>query len=73
MRRLLLLVVLGVAALSSTGCFVNQYSSDPNVRMQELLNQSENERQIHNEWARFWFLDQPSHMTFDRVHGGIGP
>jgi hypothetical protein len=52
---------------------VNQYASDPNIRMEQLLFQSENERQIINEWRRFWLNDQPSHMTFDRIHGGIGP
>ncbi len=73
MRRLLLLgIVLAVASLN-TGCLLNQYSSDPTERMREELNQSENLRQLRKEWERFWMLDQPSHLTPDRVHGGIGP
>jgi hypothetical protein len=28
---------------------------------------------MQREWERFWMLDQPSHLTPDRVHGGIGP
>ncbi|MCI0464480.1 MAG: hypothetical protein L0Z62_46710 [Gemmataceae bacterium] len=55
------------------GSLINQYSSDPNVRMEELLFQSEELRQIHDEMRRFWMNDQPSHMTYQRVHGGISP
>jgi hypothetical protein len=73
MRRLLVLVALAVLTLANAGCFINQYSSDPNVRMEELLFQSEDLRQIQNEWRRWWMNDQPSHMTYERVHGGIGP
>ncbi|MBX9628270.1 MAG: hypothetical protein K2X82_31010 [Gemmataceae bacterium] len=47
------------------------YNSDPNVRMQQLLNQSEDLRQMGEEWRRFWFRDQPSHLTPERIHGGI--
>jgi hypothetical protein len=71
-RPLLLAAVFGLMALNA-GCFLNQYSSDPNERTRELLNQSENLRQMRKEWERFWMLDQPSHLTPDRVHGGIGP
>ena len=28
-------------------------------------------RQITDEWERIWFLDQPSHMTMYRTHGGV--
>jgi hypothetical protein len=47
------------------------YPSDPIQRMDALLVNSENYRQIQAEYKRFWFIDQPSHMTFDRIHGGI--
>jgi hypothetical protein len=57
--------------LSNTGCLINQYSSDPNRRTRELLHQSEDLRQIEYEWERIWFNDQPSHLTPERVHGGI--
>ena len=49
------------------------WSSDPNTRMHELLNVSEDLRQVQKEWERFWMIDQPSHMTPTRVHGGIMP
>ena len=73
MRRLLMLAAIGVALFSNAGCLINIYSSDPNIRMEQLLFQSEDLRQIRNEWRRFWFTDQPSHMTYERIHGGIGP
>jgi hypothetical protein len=57
--------------LANAGCFINLYSSDPNRRMHELLVQSEDLRQIEYEWERIWFTDEPSHMTPERVHGGI--
>ena len=71
MRRLLGLVALAGLVLSNTGCFINIYSSDPNRRVQQLLNQSEDLRQLNAEWERIWFTDQPSHLTPERLHGGI--
>ena len=71
MRRLLLLAAVTALGLSNTGCLINIYSSDPNRRMVELMNNSEDLRQIDYEWERIWFTDQPSHMTPERVHGGI--
>ena len=71
MRRLLLAVAAAGLMLGNTGCLLNIYSSDPNRRIRELLNNSEDLRQIEYEWERIWFTDQPSHMTPERVHGGI--
>jgi hypothetical protein len=71
MRRALLMAAMAVLVGSNTGCLINAYSSDPNRRMTELLNQSEDLRQIEYEWERIWFTDQPSHLTPERVHGGI--
>jgi hypothetical protein len=72
MRRLLFLTMAWLA-LGNTGCLLNIYSSDPNVRMEQLIFQSEDLRQIQNEWRRIWFTDQPSHLTYERAHGGVGP
>jgi hypothetical protein len=72
MRRLLFLATAWLA-LANTGCLLNIYSSDPNVRMEQLIFQSEDLRQIQNEWRRIWFTDQPSHLTYERAHGGVGP
>jgi hypothetical protein len=71
MRRLLFLAGALALVCSNTGCFLNAYSADPNLRMTALINQSEDLRQIEQEFSRFWFTDQPSHMTYERVHGGI--
>ena len=71
MRRVLLLVAAAGVILGQAGCFINIYSSDPNRRMVELLNVSENLRQIEYEWERIWFTDHPSHLTPERVDGAI--
>jgi hypothetical protein len=71
MRRLLLLALFAGCVLGNAGCFINLYSSDPNRRIVELLNVSEDLRVIEDEWERIWFTDQPSHLTPFRVHGGI--
>jgi hypothetical protein len=71
MRRLLGLAAVAAFVLGNTGCLLNIYSSDPNRRIRELLYNSEDLRQIEYEWERIWFTDQPSHMTPERVHGGI--
>jgi hypothetical protein len=71
MRRFLLLLAVSGLVLSNSGCLLNIFSSDPNRRIQELMNVSEDLRQIEYEWERIWFVDQPSHMTPERVHGGI--
>jgi hypothetical protein len=68
-RRILLLVVVA-SSLAGTGC-LNQYSPDPVTRTEQLINQSEDFRQMSDFWKRFWMNDQPSHMTPERVHGGI--
>jgi hypothetical protein len=70
MRRSCLLAA-ALLLVGNVGCFIPRYPSDPNERMEALLVDSENIRQIRDEWKRFWFIDQPSHMTFDRIHGGI--
>ncbi|MCI0637632.1 MAG: hypothetical protein L0Y72_08255 [Gemmataceae bacterium] len=73
MRRLWSLAAVAVLALANTGCFINMWSSDPNERTEQLIHWSENLRQVKGEWNRFWFNDQPSHLTPMTIHGGIGP
>lgn len=62
---------LAAAILPSTGCFVPIYSARPERRIQQLLYTSEDLRSVVDEWERFWHLDQPSHMTPIRTHGGL--
>ena len=71
MRRLLMTAVLGLSLGACSGCVLPIYSSDPAVRTQELIFTSENLRTILEEWQRIWFLDQPSHLSPYRTHGGI--
>lgn len=71
MRKVILLLALSVALVSSTGCLIPAYSGDSKQRTGELITTSENLRLVRDEWQRFWLLDQPSHATPIRTHGGI--
>jgi len=71
MRNLLLALTLAVLVGASAGCFLPAYSANPIRRTQELLFTSEDLRLLLDEWERFWFLDQPSHLTPFRTHGGV--
>jgi hypothetical protein len=71
MRRLLMAMLVGIALSSTVGCIIPAYSGDPARRTQQLIYTSENLRALLNEWERIWFLDQPSHMRPDLMHGGI--
>jgi hypothetical protein len=71
MRRIILWAVLALSVANATGCFIPIYSGDPARRTRELIFTSEDMRNFLDEWERIWFLDQPSHMTPRRTHGGI--
>jgi hypothetical protein len=71
MSRLLLLGVVAGLAFANAGCLFSAHGPEPNTRMEGLIHQSEDLRQIRGEWRRIWFTDQPSHLTPERVHGGI--
>jgi hypothetical protein len=45
-------------------------ATDPGTKMEQLLFESWDSGPIT---ARPWLLDQPSHMTYQRIHGGIEP
>ena len=71
MRRIVITALLGLALSSSVGCFIPAYDADPAVRARQLIYTSEDLRNLREEWHRFWFLDQPDHMSPIRTHGGI--
>ncbi len=71
MVKRIAMAVVCVGGLINTGCVLNQYSSDPRTRADQLMNQSEDLRQIEGSWRRFWFNDMPSHLTPERIDGGI--
>ena len=71
MRRLVLSVLCGLLLSTSVGCLVPAYSGDRTTRTRQMLFNSENFRQMLEEWDRIWFLNQPDHMTPYRTHGGI--
>jgi hypothetical protein len=71
MSRFLWATVLVLVAVAHTGCFLPIYSGDPAIRTRQLIFTSEDLRLFVDEWERIWFLDQPSHMTPKRTHGGV--
>jgi hypothetical protein len=71
MRKLLLVALTGLLLSSTVGCIIPAYSGDPARRTNELIYTSEDMRLILDEWERTWFLDQPSHLSPYRTHGGI--
>ena len=71
MRKLVFALLLGASLSTSVGCFLPIYSGDPKVRTRQLIFTSENFRAMLQEWERIWFLDQPDHMTPQRMHGGV--
>ncbi len=71
MRRIFYAFLLGVLLSSSAGCLIPMYSAEPARRTRQLIFNSEDMRAMLNTWERVWFLDQPDHMTPQRVHGGV--
>jgi hypothetical protein len=71
MRKYILSAILACQLATTTGCIVPIYSGDQGDRTQELIFTSENLRLIREEWQRIWFLDQPSHLSPYRTHGGL--
>ncbi len=69
--KFIVLFVMGILIATNTGCLIPMYSGDPVRRAQQLIYTSEDLRAITDEWERIWFLDQPSHLTPYRTHGGV--
>src|SRR5205823_15076640 len=69
-------LVVAILALAGEGCApvpLPHYAAYGPRRVEELLVDSENLRLAGDDWERFWFLDQPSHLTPFRTPGGLGP
>ena len=75
MRKLLAALAITVASLALfEGCApipLPHYAAYRPRRVEELLVDSENMRQAGDEWERFWMIDHPSHLNYDRVDGSI--
>ncbi len=54
-------------ASADTKVTASETGSD--ARMELLRLQKEDLRQTDGDWRQFWFNDQPSHLTPDRIHG----
>ncbi|MCE9526808.1 MAG: hypothetical protein K8R36_12225 [Planctomycetales bacterium] len=71
MRRFIIAAFCLLALCANVGCLIPAYSGDPAIRTRELIYTSEDFHNLREEWERFWFLDQPSHLSPRRVHGGV--
>jgi hypothetical protein len=71
MRAIVSCVLLAAVVAANTGCALPIFSSVPQRRAKQLINTSENFRQINDIWERFWFLDNPDFATPYRTHGGV--
>ncbi len=71
MRRWVFIALLCAATAPSVGCFLPAFSADRAHRTQQLIFTSEDFRAALKTWERFWFLDQPDHMSPELVHGGV--
>ena len=71
MRKLILLIVLSANLAIQSGCVVPIWSASPDIRVKELIYQSENYRHIPEIWERIWFLEMPDLETPYRTHGGV--
>lgn len=70
-RKICWALLVCSSCLPMVGCVLPIYSANPSKRAEQLIYTSENLRALVQEWERFWFLDQPNHMTPFRVHGGV--
>jgi hypothetical protein len=71
MKQWFFAIAIALMAAANNWSFLE--TGDPNVRMEQLLNQSEDIGQLKDGWSKNWMNDPPSHLTPIRVHGGIGP
>ena len=71
MRRWIVATLLVLSLSTSVGCMIPAFSANRARRTQQLIFTSEDFRNVLKTWERFWFLDQPDHMSPQRVHGGV--
>ena len=71
MRNWILAAAVGLLLSTHVGCIIPAYSGDPARRTQQLIYTSENLRLAQDDWERIWLLDQPSHCSVIRTHGGV--
>ncbi len=73
MVELILLLGLGLANLTNTGCFLNTWDPDPNVRVLLLLQMSEESGPPRAHPNRPFLPDQPTALSPIRINGVVGP
>lgn len=71
MRKLIVGALLAGLFVVQVGCVVPIYSSQPDVRVKQLIYVSEGLRHVNDIWERIWGLDTPDFATPYRTHGGV--
>ncbi|MBC7852411.1 MAG: hypothetical protein IAF94_03160 [Pirellulaceae bacterium] len=61
--------LLAVVALVATSSRHTDESTNEGSRT--LIYTEKDLREIRQEWERFWYLDSPSHLSPQRVRGGV--
>ena len=61
-------LVNNFSCLSFSSRFLKVY---PDIATMPSWNEASMPEEVLDEWERIWFLDQPSHLTPLRTHGGI--
>ena len=72
MRTLIVLAAMCTPAVAApVPKELRKAPSDPAQRAEVPADESENHRKMGEILRRFWFNDQPSRLTPERIHGGI--
>ena len=73
MRKWVFLLAVGLASLANTGCFINVWDPNPNVRALQLLQMSEDLRQARIAAGKVMFQDTPTTLNPSTPSGIVGP
>ncbi len=73
MKRWAVLAAFGLLSFSNAGCFVAVWDPNPAVRMEQLIQMSEELRQTRQGIAQAMLLDTPSNLTPAPLNGVVAP
>ncbi len=71
MRKIATSLLFALLMGFQVGCFVPIWSPNPDLRVRQLIYQSESFRHIPEIWDRIWGFDMPDLATPYRTHGGV--
>lgn len=71
MRKIATSLLFALLMGIQVGCIVPIWSPNPDLRVKQLIYQSESYRHIPEIWDRIWGFDMPDLATPYRTHGGV--